>query len=330
MKIKQFKKYLWPLIGVIVMLISFRILYVKLRGMEWAEVFSRLGSLDFHHWVLAIFFAIASYAALAGYDRIALKHLGKTNISWLFITICSFTTYALSHNIGASVFSGAVVRYRAYSRKGLSGPEIAVLVGFCSFTFALGTIVLSGLVLVLKPELIQLVHDDIPNWVALTIGAVMLGFVALYILGSVLQLKPLKIGKKFQLTYPRFNIVIQQLIIGPLELLGAAGIIYAVLPDAGNPGFITVLGVFLASFSVTLLSTAPAGGLGVLETVFIAGMPNMDPADVIAALIVFRLLYLIIPLFLSLIFIGVFEFSQLGKKLDGDTPTPSKDVIPRN
>ncbi|WP_410004208.1 YbhN family protein [Bartonella sp. HY328] len=327
---KQFKKYLWPLIGIIVMLVSFRILYVKLKGMEWAQVFDRLGSLDLRHWLLAIFFAIASYAALAGYDRIALKHLGKKNISWLFITICSFTTYALSHNIGASVFSGAVVRYRAYSKKGLSGSEIAVLVGFCSFTFALGTIVLSGLVLVLRPELIQLFHDDIPNWVALTIGFAMLGLVGLYILGSVLQFKPLKIGKKFQLTYPRFNIVIQQLIIGPLELLGAAGIIYAVLPDAGNPGFITVLGVFLASFSVTLLSTAPAGGLGVLETIFIAGMPNMVDSDVIAALIVFRLLYLIIPLFLSLIFIGVFEFSQLGKKFDSDDQNNAKDTHPNS
>ncbi|UXN05323.1 lysylphosphatidylglycerol synthase domain-containing protein [Bartonella sp. HY761] len=328
MKMKQFKKYLWPLLGIIVMLVSFRILYVKLKGMEWAQVFDRLGSLDLHHWLLAIFFAIASYAALAGYDRIALKHLGKKNISWLFITICSFTTYALSHNIGASVFSGAVVRYRAYSKKGLSGPEIAVLVGFCSFTFALGTIVLSGLVLVLRPELIQLFHVDIPNWVALTIGFVMLGLVGLYILGSILQFKPLKIGKKFQLTYPRLNIVVQQLIIGPLELLGAAGIIYAVLPDAGNPGFITVLGVFLASFSVTLLSTAPAGGLGVLETIFIAGMPNMGDSNVIAALIVFRLLYLIIPLFLSLIFIAVFEFSQLGKKLSNGDENAAKDVSP--
>lgn len=314
MKVKQFKKYLWPLIGVIVMLVSFRILYTKLHGMEWQEVFSRLDNLDLHHWILGGLFAIIAYAALAGYDGLALKHLHKTKISWLFITICSFTTYALSHNIGASVFSGAVIRYRAYSKKGLTGPEIAVLVGFCSFTFILGTIVLSGIVLVVQPDLIQLVHSDLPNWVALTIGFIMLAFIGLYILGSVLQLKPLKIGKKFQLTYPHFNIVVQQLMIAPLELLGAAGIIYAVLPDAGNPGFITVLGVFLASFSVTLLSTAPAGGIGVLETVFIAGMPNMDPADIIAALIVFRLLYLIIPLILSLIFIGIFEYSQLGEK----------------
>jgi len=122
---------------------------------------------------------------------------------------------------------------------------------------------------------------------------------------------------KFHLTYPRLNIVTQQLIIGPLELLGAAGIIYAVLPEAGNPGFIIVLGVFLASFSATLLSNAPAGGLGVLEAVFIAGMPAMEEADVLAALIVFRLLYLIIPLILSLFFVVLFEISQWSARRHG-------------
>lgn len=309
MKKKTFTKWLWPLIGITAMVVSIRILFVKLSDISFADVMQRLEALSSHHWVMAVFFALVAYAALAGYDRIALAHLHK-KISWIFITICSFTTYALSHNIGASVFSGAVVRYRAYSMKGLSGAEIAVLVGFCSFTFALGTILLSGVVLVLRPDLIELVHSGIPEGVALTIGIIMLSFVALYIFGSWLQLRPLKIGKKFQIAYPRFNIVVQQLIVGPLELLGAAGIIYSVLPETGNPGFIVVLGVFLASFTVTLLSNAPAGGVGVLEMVFMAGMPQMDSTDVIAALIVFRMLYLIIPLIISLFFVAAFEISQ--------------------
>ncbi|RCL02197.1 MAG: hypothetical protein JSC189_000727 [Candidatus Tokpelaia sp. JSC189] len=300
------KKYIWPLIGTIATLISVRILYIKLWKISFHDVILRVNDLNFYHWILAIFSAFIAYAALAGYDRIALSHLGK-KISWVFITICSFTTYALSHNIGASVFSGAVIRYRAYSMKGLTGSEIAVLIGFCSFTFAVGSILLSGIVLVIRPELIELVHNDIPKGVAVVIGSLMLGFVSLYIFSSWIQLPPLKIGSKFQIAYPKLNIVMQQLVIGPLELLGAVGIIYAVLPEAGNPDFIAVLGVFLASFTVTLLSNAPAGGIGVLEAVFIAGMPQMNPADVIAALIVFRLFYLIIPLIISIFFIVFFE-----------------------
>lgn len=323
----KLKKYIWPLIGIIAMVVSIYILYNKLSTISFSDITDRLSALSLHHWVLACFFSLLAYAALAGYDRIALQHLGK-KIPLHYIAICSFTTYALSHNIGASVFSGAVVRYRAYSRKGLSGVEIAILVGFCSFTFALGTILLSGIVLVIRPDIITLVHDDIPIWLAVTIGAAMLLFVGLYILGSLLQLRPLKIGKSFQISYPRFGIVVQQLIIGPLELIGAAGIIYATLPDVGNPGFIAVLGVFLASFTVTLLSNAPAGGVGVLEALFMAGMPNMDPADVISALIVFRLLYLIIPLVISLFFVAAFEIGQYRQRNANTEKQPIKTEKP--
>ena len=73
-----------------------------------------------------------------------------------------------------------------------------------------------------------------------------------------------------------------------------------------------MLGVFLVSFSVALLSHAP-GGLGVLEIVFLAGLSDMDPASVMAALLVFRLFYLIIPLILAIFVVLGFERSQLAR-----------------
>ncbi|WP_413154610.1 lysylphosphatidylglycerol synthase transmembrane domain-containing protein [Bartonella sp. cb54] len=316
MKIKQF---IWPFIGILAMLISIRILYIKLSAISFNDVLERLSNLNAQHWLLACLCSLIAYAALAGYDRIALQHLGH-KISWVFIAICSFTTYALSHNIGASVFSGAIVRYRAYKMKGLSGTEIAILVGFCSFTFIIGTILLFGIVLILQPEIITLIHKDLPEWLGTMAGAILLICIALYIFGSWLQLKPLRLGKKIQLSYPQLKIVIQQLLISPLELLGAAGIIYAVLPHNADIHFISVLGVFLASFTITILSNAPAGGVGVLEALFITGMPNTDPTDIIAALIVFRMLYLIIPFILSLFVVAIFEFQQYRKRIQKASP----------
>src|SRR5690606_25522705 len=107
-----------------------------------------------HRWLLAAAATVVAYAALAGYDRVALLHL-RRNVSWLFVTLCSFTTYALAHNIGASVFSGGLVRYRAYSARGLSAAEVGVLIALCSFTFTLGTIQLAGIVLVVQPDLVS-------------------------------------------------------------------------------------------------------------------------------------------------------------------------------
>ncbi|WP_455466754.1 lysylphosphatidylglycerol synthase transmembrane domain-containing protein [Bartonella sp. B39] len=316
MKIKQF---IWPFIGVLAMLISIRILYIKLSAISFSEVLERLNNLNGQHWLLACLCSFLAYAALAGYDRIALQHLGH-KISWIFIALCSFTTYALSHNIGASVFSGAVVRYRAYKMKGLSGTEIAILVGFCSFTFVIGTILLFGIVLILQPEIITLIYYDLPEWLGTTVGAALLSCIALYVFGSWLQLRPLRLGKKIQLSYPKLKIVIQQLLISPLELLAAAGIIYAVLPYSTDVHFISVLGVFLASFTITLLSNAPAGGVGVLEALFITGMPNLNPADVVAALIVFRMFYLIIPFIISLFVVAIFETQQYWKRTSKTPP----------
>ena len=304
----KLKDYVWPIIGLAAVIVSVWLLYKELRSISLEDVIDSLHAIPVHGWILAAASAVGSYLALAGYDRVALRHLNR-KVSWLFVAICSFTTYALSHNIGASVFSGAVVRYRAYTSKGLTGAEVAVLVAFCSFTFALGTLMLSAIVLLIEPEILQRFNEDLPVSFSYTIAIIMLAGVLLYVFGSWLHFRPLRIGR-WELTYPRLPIVLRQLVVGPLELVGAAGIIYFTLPEAGNPGFLIILGIFLASFSAALISHAP-GGLGVLELVFLTGLPDMDQADVLAALIVFRLLYLLIPFAISIFVVLYFERSQL-------------------
>lgn len=301
------KDYIWPVVGVVAVAISAWLLYRELRSISLDDVIDSLANISVHRWILAIGATLLAYAALAGYDMVALRHL-RRKISWLFVTLCSFTTYALSHNIGASVISGAVVRYRAYSSQGLPASEIAFLIAFCSFTFLLGVLLTSSMTLLLEPDLLLRFNEELTPPIAIGIALAMLGFVLLYLLGSWLGLRPLKIGS-FRLEYPRLEVVLHQLVVGPLELIGAAAIIYFALPDAGNPGFLIVLGIFLVSFSAALISHAP-GGLGVLELVFLLGLPDMDKADVLAALIVFRLLYLLVPFAISLIVVLVFEKAQ--------------------
>jgi glycosyltransferase 2 family protein len=118
-----------------------------------------------------------------------------------------------------------------------------------------------------------------------------------------------------RIVYPRPGIALRQLVAGPLELLGAAGIIYWALPGELNASYLVVLGVFMGSFTAALLSHAP-GGLGVLELVFIAGMPDIPQADILAALLVFRLFYLIVPLFFGIIAVVLFERSRLNRVQD--------------
>ncbi|WP_375460521.1 UPF0104 family protein [uncultured Enterovirga sp.] len=313
---KNAKEFIWPLIGLAAVVGSGILLHAELKDMSMASLWASLASIPPNRYLLAMLSTLVAYGALAWYDRIALLHLGVGHISWLFVSVTSFTTYALSHNIGASVFSGALVRYRAYTSKGLSAAQVAVLVALCSFTFGLGTALLLGAVLVYEPELLSRVADRLPAVLAnpttaRIVGFVLLAGVAAYVVGSLLRLKPIKI-RGFTVGYPQPNIMARQLVAAPLELLGAAGIIYFALPEAGNPGFLIVLGAFLAAFSLALASHAP-GGLGVLELVFVAMMPDMDKAAVLAALLVFRLFYLLIPFAMALVVVLMFERARLAR-----------------
>jgi uncharacterized membrane protein YbhN (UPF0104 family) len=304
------KRYGWPVVGIGAVALSGWLLYSELRNLSFDDLWHSLTTIGAHQWLLAALSTFVAYAALAWYDRIGLQYLGKA-VPWLYIAVSSFTTYALSHNIGASVLSGAVIRYRAYSRRGLTAGEVALLVTFCSFTFALGTVMLAGLVLVIEPHVADHI-TELPHGLVRLVGILMLTLVALYVVLTRLPLRPFRIGSLL-VPHPSAGVVARQLVAAPIELIGAAAIIYFTLPVNENPGFLIVLGVFLASFSVALLSHAP-GGLGVLEIVFLTALPDADPADVLASLIVFRLFYLLVPLALALVVVVVFEHSQFGRE----------------
>lgn len=317
--IKRNLDYVWPALGFAAVLVSFWLLYREFQGQSVGpQLVAAFRAIPPTHYLLALASTVLAYAALAFYDHIALLHLGVRNISWRFVAACSFTTYALSHNIGASVVSGAMVRYRGYSSKGLKPAQIAILVAITSLTFFLGEVLVGGLALILRPQALAQLGDILPGFLthdstARIIGAACLGVIALYIAGSVLRL-PSRTLFGVRIEYPRWDIVLRQMIAAPAELLGAAGIIYFALPDAGNPGFIVVLTVFIFSFSAALASNAP-GGLGVFELVFLKSMPGAPQEGVLAALLLFRLLYLLIPLAFAIVIVLGFEKRRLAEAI---------------
>ena len=316
---KRFLEFLWPAVGAVAVVASLWLLSREFKGEAVAaQVWHQLGSITPGHYLLSIASALAAYAALAWYDRIALLHLGVGRISIVFVALCSFTTYALSHTIGATVFSGAMVRYRAYSSKGLSAAQIAILVALCSITFGLGVLLVGGLVLVLEPQELRRVGRMLPHLftniaVARATGVLSLLAVGAYVFGSLKGLPPFGFGR-YRIAYPRAGITARQLVAGPLELIGAAGILYYALPEAGNPGFAVVLAIFVGAFSAALVSNAPAGA-GVFDLLFINALPTIPKAKVLAAVLVFRLFYLFVPLAFAIVVVILFERRRLRQAL---------------
>lgn len=332
MKNKLYLQYMWPFFGVIIMLFSAKILYnefhnphSQLSHLDWHDLINRINSISHVRWIAAFLCTMAAYIALAEYDKLALQHL-KKKISWWFVAATSFSAYSISHSIGASVFSGAAIRYRAYSARGLNGSEVAVLVAFSSFTFILGVVILLALIfavkpsmaLMLQPELSKILKHDISTHY-ITMGAsitsiILIALIAIYIFGSWFHLPPFKIGKRVTIFYPKLKIVTKQLLIGPLELLSSSGIIYFMLAPSAHISYIAVVFAFLLCFTLGILSNAPGGGLGIFELSFISLFSQVDPRNILVALIVFRFFYIIIPLLISIICIAFFEFFEYRKR----------------
>lgn len=305
------KRFFWPLIGVLAIAISFWLLAKELQHMSWEALWAGFAAITGEAWLYIALCTIACYVNLALYDVIALQHLRK-KVSFPFVVGCSLTTYSLAHTIGASAFTGAVIRYRAYSTKGLSGPEVGVLVTFCSLTFSLAVMIVLGIAFLLAPEIEERLGSFLSPWVVQWMALLTLGLVVAYLASSALGLPDLKI-RNFHVSYPRFSIALKQVTIAPVELVFASGILYFALPEAGNPGFLIVMGVFVVGFALALLSHAP-GGLGVFELVVITGLPEFPPETVLAALLVFRLVYFMLPLVVGLFLVAGFEHGQLRKR----------------
>jgi len=306
----KWKDGVWPAIGIAAVVVSSWLLYREVRGLSLADIWSSFQAISMWQWAGSVASAGVAYVMLAYYDRLALRHLNR-QVSFPFVAATSFATYALSHNIGASVFSGAVVRYRAYSSRGLSAREIALLIAFCSFTFGLGVLIVTALSLLIQPGIMRR-YFDVPNAVPLVIAIGILVVVGLYVAGSLRGLRSRTIWK-FDLQYPRKPVVWRQMIAAPLEIVAAAGIIYFALPPETNPGFVVVLAIFVVSFTLALVSHAP-GGLGVLEVAFLTGLSDLPETDVLAALLVFRILYLLVPFAIAILMVILFEQNSMVRR----------------
>jgi glycosyltransferase 2 family protein len=113
---KRVMDFAWPAVGLGAVAFSSWLLFKELRGISFGDVEASLAAIPIHRWALAILSTLVAYGALAWYDRIGLAHLGR-RLSWPFISLTSFTTYALSHNIGASACSWRSARSPSFSAR---------------------------------------------------------------------------------------------------------------------------------------------------------------------------------------------------------------------
>jgi uncharacterized membrane protein YbhN (UPF0104 family) len=98
---------------------------------------------------------------------------------------------------------------------------------------------------------------------------------------------------------------------------------YILMPEEPNIGFVTLAVIFVSATLLGFASHAP-GGIGVFDAAMLVALWQFEKEDVLAGLLLFRLLYYIVPFALSLLILGGRE---LLLALRG-TPLPPVVLLP--
>lgn len=276
------------------------LLYRTLSRYSMDQLYDAVSAIPVARLAAAGGFAAASYLCLSGFDYLALRYVGRP-LPYLKAVWASFTSLSIGHNIGLAFLSSGAVRYRFYSRWGLSASQVAKVILFCGITVGLGLMVLGGAALLLRSSLaVQITGLSQP--IVIGLGLICLGLPTLYLVLSAIVTKPLRI-RRWTLEMPPFKLAVGQVIIGSANFACVAACLHQALSAVTDVAYIGVASVYVIANTTALISHVP-GGLGVIESVVMYLLPGQD---LIGPLLVFRFVYFLIPLGLGSILFLVTE-----------------------
>jgi glycosyltransferase 2 family protein len=298
----------WNRIGialsVTIIVIAAVVLYRMLRGISFYEVVTALRRTPFRTILVAGFLVACGYLTLTLYDLFALRTLGKDHVPYRIAALAGFTSYSIGHNVGVTVLTGGAVRYRVYSTWGLTLIDVAKICFIAGLTFWLGNATVLGLGIAAAPEAASRI-DQLPPWLNRTAAYVTLVTLVAYV-GWVWH-KPRAIGRDtWEVTLPGGPLTLVQIGIGILDLACCSLAMWVLLPDEPHIAFVTVSVIFVTATLLGFASAAP-GGLGVFDAAMFVALWQFDREELLAGLLLFRLLYYVIPFAIALTALGIRE-----------------------
>jgi uncharacterized membrane protein YbhN (UPF0104 family) len=311
-----------------IFVIAVVVLYHILRDIDPDALIDALEATNWQTLIVAGLFVAAGYLTLTFYDLFALRAIGHSEVPYRIAALGGFTSYAIGHNVGASVFSGGAVRYRIYSGWGLSVIEVTKICFIAGLTFWLGNATVLGLGILQAPQAARAM-DQMPLWSNRVLALVILAMLAGYV--AWVWVKPRVIGRDgWQVTLPGGPSTLIQIAIGIIDLCCCAAAMYMLAPDEPNLGFVTVAVIFVAATLLGFASHAP-GGLGVFDATMMVALWQFDKEDLLAGLLLFRLLYYIIPFVLALVMLGIREalLSRAARRITAAASPPMTAVNAR-
>lgn len=299
--------------GLFFFVLAVFMIYHQLSRYSMDELKVAILSIPNKNLIYASIASFVGYVALSTYDYLALKYIKKKMQTWKWI-LTGFIGFSVSNNAGHAIVSGGAVRYRFYSRWGISTGDIVKMITFSGFTYLIACFFLIIVGYVMTPEH---AFGDASSTRFSTFITMIFSLVGLiiYFWASLYYKKHVTIkGVKFKM--PKFNLAVRQMIIGSIDIVMASLVLYSVLICFVKIDFMTFMGAFIIAQVLGVYSQVP-GGLGIFELVFSNILPGQDnQAILFGALIAYRIIYYLLPLVISGVVLFVYEYIKADEKLE--------------
>ncbi|MCR8549929.1 bifunctional lysylphosphatidylglycerol flippase/synthetase MprF [Salipiger sp. P9] len=291
------------LLGAGLFVLGLYALYHLLKPVNPADVAAQIRATPVMTLGAALAATAVGYVALVFYDWFGLRFIGRT-LDRGIVALGGFLGYAFGNTIGVSVISGGAVRYRIYSAAGLNGFEVAAVSGYIAIALGTGLTLVGVAALAVHPGAVGAYLPYAPGTIQLVAGAITALSVALIGWMSATQSSLTLRGHRLRLPPPAD--LAGQLGVTLADIAAASFALWVLLPE-GKPDYATFVAVYAAATMVGVLSHVP-GGIGVFETVVIGTLPAAVPVgDAAAALLLFRLVYYLVPFALAFLLVALNE-----------------------
>ena len=305
-----------PLFSVAMLCLALWALHLLAKEVDYHQVRKYVNRLSRPRLLLAALFTALGYCVMTLYDRYALVSIGR-KLPWRRVTLISFISYAFSNAVGMALLVSGSIRYRFYIQNGLTTAEVARIVLFCTTSFWLGLLALTGVTLLCIPLPLdfQLAPLRVMAQLRIPIALALTTVPLLWLAGGLLR-RPLRIFR-LRINMPSVATGFRQILIGAFDWGLAAAVLYILIPDQLNNGFGHFLAIFVIAQIAGLISHVP-GGLGVFEAIMLAGFGATGnealAAPILGALVVFRVIYYLLPLCGAIVLVLQREARGIRKK----------------
>jgi uncharacterized membrane protein YbhN (UPF0104 family) len=300
----------WKRLGIaaslLIIVFAVTTLVRTLKGVDTGVILTALTEIPRGHIALAALCVLGAFCTLTFYDFFALRTIGMKHVPYRIAALSSFTSYSIGHNIGATVFTGGAIRFRIYSDYGLNAIDVAKICFLSGLTFWLGNTFVLGIGMAWHPWAASAM-DELPPAINRLIALGVIAAIVAYFVWLTLGEERRELGQNgWKVVLPSARLTLLQILIGVVDLGFCALAMYLLMPAQPGIDFISLAVVFILATLLGFASHAP-GSLGVFDAAMLVALPEFGREQLLATLVVFRILYFMIPFGLAISIMGARE-----------------------